>query len=118
MYYTYIVRCSDNSLYTGIAKNMFSRMSEHAGKKTKGAKYTKGHKIIALEALWTSADRSAASRLESAIKTLKKKEKEALIQDARLLTNFLPKMEKEDYIYHPKANLLLYLKEIKLPDLP
>ena len=118
MYYTYMIRCSDNSLYTGIAKNMFSRIKEHQGKKTKSAKYTKSHRVCALEALWSSADRSCASRLEYAIKTLKKKEKEALIGDPRLLTKFLPAVEKEDYIHHPKACLPLYLGEVRLSDLP
>ncbi len=117
MYYTYIIRCAGGSLYTGIAKNMFSRMKEHAGKKTKSAKYTKSHQVIALEALWSSSDRSAASRLEYAIKTLKKAEKEALIRDPRLLTKFLPKIEKEDYIHHSKASLSLFLGEIRLSDL-
>ncbi len=117
-YYTYIVRCEDGSLYTGIAKNIAHRMKEHAGKVKKSAKYTKSHRIISLEALWSSQDRGSASRLEYAIKALKKKEKEALILDAKLLFKFLPQIEKEDYIYHPKASLSLFLGKIKLSDLP
>lgn len=118
MYYTYMIRCEGGSLYTGIAKNLFSRMREHAGQGKRSAKYTKSRRVIALEAVWSSADRASASRLEYALKTLTKKEKEALILDARLLSALLPKMEKEDYLYHSKATLDLYLGGIRLPDLP
>ena len=118
MYYTYVIRCEGGSLYTGIAKNVFTRMAEHASQEGKCAKYTKGHKVIALEALWSSRDRSGACRLEYALKTLTKKEKELLLTKPSLLSQLLPAMEKEDYIHHPKASLDLYLKRIKLPDLP
>ena len=118
MYYTYMIRCEDGSLYTGIAKNLFTRMKEHDSQEGKCAKYTKGHKVIALESVWSSRDRSTACRLEYALKTLKKKEKELLLTKPFLLSALLPAMEKEDYIHHPKANLDFYLKRIKLPDLP
>lgn len=118
MYYTYMIRCEGGSLYTGIAKNMFTRMAEHNSQKGKCAKYTKSRKVIALEGLWTSRDRSSACRLEAALKTLNKKEKELLLQKPFLLSALLPAMEKEDYVHHPKACLALYLKEIRLPDLP
>ena len=117
-YYTYIIRCEKNTLYTGIAKDISHRMKEHAGRVKRSAKYTKSHKIVSLEALWTSADRASASRLEYAIKTLTKKEKEALIKDPKLLSKFLPRIEKEDFVYHPKACLPLFLGEIRLSDLP
>ena len=118
MYYTYVIRCEGGSLYTGITKNMFSRMAEHASREGKCAKYTKGHKVISLDALWSSRDRSSACRLEYALKTLTKKEKELLLKKPFLLSRLLPAMEKEDYIHHPKANMEFYLKRIKLPDLP
>lgn len=118
MYYTYVIRCEDASLYTGIAKNMFSRMAEHASQTGKCAKYTRTRRVIALEALWSSRDRSSASRLEYALKTLTKKEKELLLTKPFLLSSMLPSMEKEDYVHHPKACLELYLKRVKLPDLP
>ena len=118
MYYTYVIRCEGGSVYTGIAKNMFTRMAEHASQTGKCAKYTKGHKVISLDALWSSRDRSSACRLEYALKTLTKKEKELLLKKPFLLSYLLPAMEKEDYVYHPKACLELYLKQIKLPDLP
>lgn len=117
MYYTYVIRCEGGSLYTGIAKNLFQRMAEHASQTGKCAKYTKGHRIVALESVWSSRDRSSACRLEYALKTLKKEEKELLLQKPFLLSALLPAMEKEDYVHHPKASLDLYLKRIRLPDL-
>lgn len=118
MYYTYVIRCEGGSVYTGIAKNMFTRMAEHASQTGKCAKYTKGHKVISLDALWSSRDRSSACRLEYALKSLTKKEKELLLKKPFLLSQLLPAMEKEDYVYHPKACLEFYLKKVRLPDLP
>lgn len=117
MYYTYMVRTEKGSLYTGIAKNMFQRMKEHAAQGKKSAKFTRSQKIISLEALWSSADRSTASRLEYGLKTLTKKQKEAVLKTPSLLFFLLPMLEKEDYIFHPKANLDLFLGKITLPHL-
>lgn len=113
-YYTYMIRTEGGALYTGIAKDLFSRMKDHAGQGAKCAKYTRGRKIFALEALWSSEDRSTASRLEYRLKTLTKKEKEALILDPKSLFSRLPMIEKDDFVYHPKANLALFLKKTDL----
>lgn len=117
MYYTYIIRTEGGALYTGIAKDLFSRMKDHAGQGKKCAKYTRSHALLSLEALWSSADRSTASRLEYHLKTLSKKEKEVLLRSPKSLPLLLPKVDKEDYIYHPKASLPLYLGKIGLADL-
>ena len=79
IYYVYIIRCKDNSLYTGITTDINRRMSEHLGKTKKGAKYTKNHTPIKIEAVWKCEGRSSASKIESYIKKLKKIEKEKLI---------------------------------------
>lgn len=44
MYYTYILRCCDNTLYTGIALDIEKRMNEHFLQNEKCAKYTRTHK--------------------------------------------------------------------------
>jgi len=79
MYYTYILRCADGSLYTGIAKDIGKRMSEHFSRSGQCAKYTRSRRAVKLEAVWESTDRSAASRLEYRIKQLKKTVKQRLI---------------------------------------
>ncbi len=78
-YYTYILRCTDGSLYTGITTNVKRRMTEHFTQNEKCAKYTKTHAAQNLEAVWESDSRVLASRLEYRIKQLKKTQKEKLI---------------------------------------
>lgn len=81
MYYTYMLRCQDNSIYTGITTNLDRRMEEHFSKSEKCAKYTFTHSAKKLEAAWKSENRVLASKLEYRIKQLERKEKEALIND-------------------------------------
>ena len=79
MYYIYILRCHDQSLYIGITTDLKRRFHEHINKK--GAKYTRVHTPLFIEASWSCADRSLASKLEYRLKKLSKKEKENLIHD-------------------------------------
>lgn len=79
MYYVYMLRCGDGSLYTGITTDPERRFAEHQGQRGRGAKYTAARRAVRMEAVWTAVDRSAASRLERHIKLLAKREKEALI---------------------------------------
>ncbi len=96
-YYTYIIRCSDNSLYTGITNNIDKRMNEHFNKKKKCAKYTKSHQAISIEVIWSSKDKSLAAKLEYYIKTLSKKEKEDLIINNNLSKYFKEKLDLRRY---------------------
>lgn len=79
MYYIYIVRCNDDSLYTGITTDVCKRMKEHYYKTKHCAKYTRVKGIKHLEMLWISENRSMASRLEYQIKKLRRSQKEQLI---------------------------------------
>jgi len=99
MYYTYILRCKDNSLYTGITTDLERRLKEHKQKGEKTAKYTMTHSAIKIEIAWESENRVLASRLEFYIKTLTKKKKEDLIKNPKLLEKFLGnKIETELYL--------------------
>jgi putative endonuclease len=71
----YILRCSDDSLYTGIATDVERRLHEHEEGKT-GAKYLRGRTPISLMFQQEVGDRSRASRIEHHIKKLPKREKE------------------------------------------
>ena len=84
MYYTYIIRCEDNSLYTGMTNNLDKRVNEHLSKS--GAKYTKSHKATKLEIAWRSKSKSLSCKLEYQIKNLTKQQKENLIVGKRLST--------------------------------
>lgn len=86
IYFVYILRCIDNSLYTGITTNLKRRFNEHKAKTIKSAKYTKSRQVISLEAVWQCANRSIASKLEYKIKTLTKQNKESLINNTLSLS--------------------------------
>lgn len=79
MYYTYMLRCEDNTIYTGITSDINRRMNEHFHKNSNCAKYTRTHTAKKLEAVWQSESRVLASRLEFHIKRLSKEQKEKLI---------------------------------------
>ena len=83
-YYIYIIRCSDNSLYTGITTDIDRRMMEHMTKSKLGAKYTKNHDFLRLEIYFETTSRSLASKAEYHIKKLTKKEKEQIITNKDL----------------------------------
>lgn len=77
MWYVYMLRCNDTSLYTGITTDVEKRIIAHNSSST-WAKYTKAKRPVTL--VWSTevADRSAATKLELHIKKMKKEEKENL----------------------------------------
>lgn len=98
MYYTYMLRCEDNSIYTGITTDLSRRFEEHKSKSSKCAKYTLKHSAIKFEAAWESETRSAASKLEYNLKKLTKLQKEALIEKTKdLLIIFGEKVNCNEY---------------------
>lgn len=74
-----MLRCEDNSIYTGIAVDYKKRFKEHL--EGKGAKYTRAHKVKRIEVVFLAENRSEASVVESYIKSKTKKEKENIIED-------------------------------------
>lgn len=100
MYYTYILKCEDGTYYTGITTDVFRRFSEHKSGGRLSAKYTKRHKPVSIEAVWSSNGRSEASKLEYFIKKLSHSEKEELIIDHSLLdTKYADDLGKGIYKY-------------------
>jgi predicted GIY-YIG superfamily endonuclease len=72
-----MVRCSDGSLYTGIAKLIEPRIAQHnAGT---GAKYTRSRRPVTLVYSETLTDKSAAMRREIAIKRMSAAAKRQLV---------------------------------------
>lgn len=77
MYYTYILRCSDQSLYTGYTNDLNKREATHnAGK---GSRYTRARCPVKLVYSEAFENRHDAMRREWEIKQLKKSAKEALL---------------------------------------
>lgn len=97
MYYTYMIRCKDNSLYTGITTNLDRRIEEHMSKNKKCAKYTLTHDAKKLEIAWQSENRMTASKLEYHIKRLTKENKEMLIKTNNLEQLLLNKLDIKNY---------------------
>ena len=76
--YVYILRCGDDSLYTGWTNNLEKRVKAHSN--GKGAKYTKARLPIELVYFEEFEDKIEAMRREYAIKKLTRKEKLLLIK--------------------------------------
>ncbi|MCW8839231.1 MAG: GIY-YIG nuclease family protein [Thiovulaceae bacterium] len=76
----YVLRCSDDTLYTGVATDLERRLDEH-NNSVKGAKYTKVRRPVELVYYENCADRVDASKREYAIKKLTRTEKLELIND-------------------------------------
>ena len=78
MYYVYIIKCNDDSLYCGITVDLDRRLKEH-NESSKGAKYTRSRRPVKL--VWSKlvGNRSEASKEECRIKKLSRLEKLKLI---------------------------------------
>ena len=55
MWWVYVVRCADGTLYTGVAKRLLARLREHNQDERRGARYTRGRRPVALHAACRSA---------------------------------------------------------------
>ena len=80
IWYLYILRCRDGSLYTGITTDVDQRFEAHAS--GKGAKYTRGRGPLTLVYREECGDHSAALKRELEVKKLTRQEKELLIQNS------------------------------------
>ena len=78
MYYVYILKCADETLYTGIAVNLEKRIDEHNSSDL-GAKYTRYRRPVRLAYSRKFRNRSTASKEEIRIKSLSRKEKLEMI---------------------------------------
>jgi len=75
-YYVYMLRCSDNSLYTGISNDVTKRIKAHNNKR--GAKYTRSRLPVFLVQCFGPYNKSTALKIEYNIKQLNKEYKECL----------------------------------------
>lgn len=78
MYTLYILRCADETLYTGITTDVVRRVEEH-NTSVLGAKYTRGRRPVTLVFQKRFRDRSRAAQEEARIKQLSRTEKMQLI---------------------------------------
>jgi putative endonuclease len=81
-YSVYVLRCADDTLYTGIARDVKARIRMH--ELGRGARYTRARGPFELCAVRRCRSKGEALRLEIAIKRLSRAEKDALIEGRRL----------------------------------
>ena len=74
----YILRCSDDTLYTGITNNLERRIQQHND--GVGAKYTKGRGPVSLIKYFPCPSKSEALKLEYKIKQLPRDKKLTYVQ--------------------------------------
>ena len=82
-WFVYLARCTDGTLYCGIAQDVAERIAKHdAGK---GARYTRGRGPLVVEAVRRCKTKGDALRLELAVKKLPREKKEDLARARRFL---------------------------------
>jgi len=77
----YVVKCSDESLYTGITTELDRRLHEHNNTR-KGAKYTRARRPVELVYCVDYPNRSAASKAEASFKKLSRRQKLEIINSS------------------------------------
>lgn len=78
-YYTYIVRCCDQSLYTGITNNLNKRLDLH--NRGKASRYTRTRLPVNFVYVENCESKSIALKREYEIKKMTKKNKEELVKE-------------------------------------
>ncbi len=79
MWYLYILRCGDGTLYTGITTDVERRLEAH--RSGNGAKYTRGRGPLTLAYWEVCGTHGDALKRELAVKRLTREQKETLIQN-------------------------------------
>lgn len=78
MHYTYIIECSDGTLYTGYTNNLEKRIQAHNS--SKGAKYTRGRTPVTLKYFEEFDNKTDALKREVQIKNMRRKKKLKLLE--------------------------------------
>lgn len=87
-HYTYIVECTNGSLYTGYTDNVDARIRKHNS--GKGAAYTRSFGPVSLLACWQFESKSEAMRFEWQVKRLTRASKLKLIESTSHISYEVP----------------------------
>ena len=94
LWFVYVIRCADGTLYTGVSTNVERRFTEHREGSGKGAKYLRGRGPLEMVCAQSIGTRSQALKVENRFRKLPKERKESLIAHefalARLLSEASP----------------------------
>jgi len=77
LWFLYVVKCRDGTLYTGISNDVERRVRQHSS--GKGAKYTRSRSPVCLMKSWEAGTKSDALRVEYRFKQLNRRQKEEAI---------------------------------------
>jgi putative endonuclease len=81
MWFVYIIRCQDGSLYTGSTNDIEKRFKDHS--EGRGARYTKSHKPVRIIYWEGFSTKSEALKREAELKKWTRTQKEALIKGSK-----------------------------------
>ena len=79
-WYLYLIRCRDNTLYTGISTDVGRRLAQHRGAGNIGSKYLNGRGPLSLVFQENLGSKSLALKEERRVKRMSKTKKEELIK--------------------------------------
>jgi len=82
-WYLYLIRCRDNTLYTGISTDVDRRLAQHQGEGNAGSRYLKGRGPLSLVFQEKLGSKSLALKVERRVKRMSKARKEKLIKVSR-----------------------------------
>jgi putative endonuclease len=85
-WFVYVARCSDGTLYIGIARDVAARIAAHDS--GKGARYTRGRGPLTVLATRRCRGKGDALRVELALKGLPRQDKMAIASSPRKLAAF------------------------------
>ncbi len=80
VWFTYLLRCADNSLYAGVTTDLARRIHEHNYNDRLAAKYTRVRRPVTLVYAEQCESRKAACQREYQVRKLNKAKKEQLIE--------------------------------------
>ncbi len=103
MYFLYILKCADGTLYTGITVDLVRRIREH-NSSTLGSKYTRSRRPVKLVFSKDFVGRAEASREESRIKNLSRKEKLDMVELKQVIFMAHSEGKKRREVKKPKKN--------------
>jgi putative endonuclease len=83
-WFTYVLECSDGSLYCGVTTSLERRLDQH--NKGTASRYTRARRPVRFVASWPQASRSAAQSDEAWFKSLARAEKNRVVATRRAAT--------------------------------
>ena len=79
-WFLYLIRCRDNSLYTGITTDVVHRLAQHQSAGSTGSKYLRGRGPLTLVFQQRLGSKSLALKEEFRVKRMSKTKKEELVR--------------------------------------